>query len=160
MPVRSIHHIHNAAYVVVGDAGVEEVAHRVHENHPGRPPAERLNELFRNKPKVKTLFVRMSRYAAKTLRERLGIAMRTSGTDLRAPSDRIPGRIRPFDLRVQSHEISASRRSGSSGQNAEIDHQPPQSLQVVSTAAERPTTIRGRRVCPPARCKPGLIRST
>ncbi len=89
--------------VVVGHSLVEQVAHRVDENHLGLRPPQRLGKLLGDELEVEPLLVRMPRHAPEPLGERLGVTMRTPGTDLRAAPDRVPGGVGPFDLGVQAH---------------------------------------------------------
>ena len=50
MPVRFHHDASDAFNVIVWNVFVEKVAHRVHEDHAGRSPRERVEELFGNEP--------------------------------------------------------------------------------------------------------------
>ena len=61
--------------VLVGNVLVEEVAHRVDEDHPRPPPAERLLEPLGPEPEVEALLVGVARHAAEPLGERLGVAV-------------------------------------------------------------------------------------
>src|ERR1035437_10916876 len=45
----------------------------------------------------------MVRDSAKTLSERLSVAMGTAGRDLGAASDRVPARVGPFDVAAVTH---------------------------------------------------------
>ena len=68
-----------------------------------RPPSKRLRQLLRPQPQIKPLFIRMPLNPAKPLRKRFGIAVLASRADLDAAADGIPGRISPFDWRVDRH---------------------------------------------------------
>jgi hypothetical protein len=58
-------------------------------------------------PKIETLLVRMTFNAPKALRKSFRIAVLATRTDLRAASDRIPRRIRPFNRRIRAHHSPA-----------------------------------------------------
>ena len=103
MPVCLIHDLCNPADVIIRNVFVEQIAHRIDEDHPGGPPAERLQELFRNEPKVESLLVRVARHSTKALCESFSVAMRAAGADLRASPHRIPGCVSPFDLGICGH---------------------------------------------------------
>ena len=55
-------------------------------------------ELLRNQTKVKALLKGMARYATEPFSEPFGVAVLTAGTNLSAAANRIPSRVRPFDL--------------------------------------------------------------
>ena len=103
VPVRSLHDVADGLDVVVGHVLVEEVAHRVDEDHFRRLPPQRLRQLFRHEPEVKSLLVRMPGHAPEPLGERLGVAVVAAGRDLGAAADGIPRRVGPFDLGVLAH---------------------------------------------------------
>ena len=63
---------------------MKEIAHRVDEDHPGRPPLERLGQLFRNKAEIEALLIRMAGNATKVLGEGFRVAMGAAGTGLGA----------------------------------------------------------------------------
>ena len=94
---------HDPLDVVVGNVLVEQVAHRVDEDHLRRAPPQRLRELLRDEPQIEALLVRMAWHAAEPLGERLGVAVLAAGADLRAAADRVPRRVGPLDFRVLSH---------------------------------------------------------
>ena len=48
----------------------------------------------------------MAGHAAKSLGERLGVAVRTARADFGAAADGIPRRVGPFDLGVGAHSVS------------------------------------------------------
>lgn len=67
---------------------------------------QRLRQAVRPKREIKSVFERMSRHAAKPLREALRVTEVASARDLRATRDRVPGRVRPFNLRRRSHRLT------------------------------------------------------
>ena len=79
------------------DLLVEEVAHRVHKDHPGALPRERLQEALRSERQVEASLERVPGYAAKSLREPSGVAIVAASADFRAAGHRVPRRVRPLD---------------------------------------------------------------
>ena len=61
---------------VVGDVAVEQVAHRVDEDHLRPRPAERLGELAGDEAEVEPLLVGVARHPPEPLGEGLGVAVR------------------------------------------------------------------------------------
>ena len=106
MPVGLPHDSGDLQNVAIGNGLVEEIAHRIDEDLSGAFPAKGLRKFLRNQPNVESLFEGMSRNTSKTLCKSLRIAVLTSGADLRAASDRIPRRIRPFDLGMFAHDYA------------------------------------------------------
>src|SRR5262245_11743728 len=91
---------HNSGHlldVLVGNSVMEQVTHRVHEDHFRRRPSEWLSEFFRYDAEVEALLVRMSGHSTEAFGKRLGVAVKTARTDLRATPHRVPGRVGPFD---------------------------------------------------------------
>jgi hypothetical protein len=93
--------------VFVRDAFVKKVAHRVHENHLRLGPADRVPKLLGYEPQIESKFEWMAGHTAKPFRERLGVAMRAAGANLRAASHRIPRCIRPLDFGIVTHAQSS-----------------------------------------------------
>ena len=89
---------HGVEYLV--DVLVEEVAHRVHENHPRLLPKHRLPQPRRPKRQIEALLIGVPRNAAPTFCEALGIAIVASRTNFGAARHRVPRRVRPFDVRL------------------------------------------------------------
>ena len=81
------------------DVLVEEVAHRVHEDHPWLFPGHRLLQPRRPERQVEALFVGVPRNAAPALRETFRVAVVTARTEFGAARDRVPRRVRPLDVR-------------------------------------------------------------
>jgi hypothetical protein len=79
---------------------MEEVAHRVHEDHPRARPLQRLLQPLRPQLQLKPLLVRMPWDAAPALGERLCIAMSAARRDLVATRHWVPGRLCPLDCAV------------------------------------------------------------
>ena len=103
MPTRVPHDPRDPEDVLVGHGLMKEVAHRVDEDHPGRPPLERLLQLVRNQPDVEAKLEGMPGHATEALRERLRVAVLAPGADLRATADGVPGRVGPLDLGFVAH---------------------------------------------------------
>ena len=98
MPGGVLHDCRDHLYVFVWYLFVKEITHRIHEDHPRLAPANRVEQFFGNQPNIETLFVGMTRNAAKALSEDFCIAMRTAWTELAAASYWIPSSVGPFDL--------------------------------------------------------------
>jgi len=86
----------------LGDSLVEEVAHRVDEDHPRARPLQRLLQSLWPELQRKTLLVRMPRDATPALGERLCITVRAARRDLVAARHWIPGRLSPLNCAVIS----------------------------------------------------------
>lgn len=106
MPVGLQHHGSDRCNIGVRNALVKQIAHGIHEDHARRSPAQGFIQLLGDEPKVEPLLERMTGDAAKAFCERFGVTVGTSGANLRAASNGIPGRIRPLDLRVVTHRMS------------------------------------------------------
>ena len=98
MPVRRQHHAADLINVLVRHAFVEEVAHRIDENLLWLRPADGVAELLRYQAEVETEFKWMAGHAAEAFRERLSVAMETTGTDFAATAHWVPCCIRPLNL--------------------------------------------------------------
>ena len=103
MPLGAAHHVEDVLHKLVGDVLVEQVAHRVHEDHPRPLPTQRLVEPFRPEPKVESLLVGVTRDTAPSLGECFGVAVGAARRDLVAACDRVPGGLGPFDRTSVSH---------------------------------------------------------
>ena len=100
MPVRRHHDLRDSAHVLIRDAWLEQIAHRVDEHELGRAPGERLGQFFGDEAQVEALLVGMALHAAKAFGKRLGVAVLASGADLGAAADGVPGGVGPFDVGV------------------------------------------------------------
>jgi hypothetical protein len=98
MPVRLLHRIEHLVDELTVDVLVEQVAHRVHEDHPRLLPERGLFQSRRPERQVESLLVGMSWNAPPTLSEAFGVAVVTARTDLGAARHRVPRRIRPFNV--------------------------------------------------------------
>ena len=97
VPVRHFHGAPHLTDEVIGHVLVERVTHADGKDAPRGFPLERQAETFRPQSQVKPLREVMARDPAEALRECQCIAMVAAGGHLGTSSDRIPGRIRPFD---------------------------------------------------------------
>jgi len=95
--LRAGHHVEHLGDVLIGDVLVEEVAHRVDEHDARAAPAQRHLQALRPQAQVEALLVGVARHTAPALGERLGVAMRASGRDLRASRHRVPRGLGPLD---------------------------------------------------------------
>ncbi len=100
VPVRMFHGVEHLVDVCALDVLVEEVAHRVHENHPRLLPKHWLPQPRRPKRQIEALLIGVPRNAAPTFCETLGLAIVASRTDFGAARHRVPRRVRPFDVRL------------------------------------------------------------
>lgn len=67
MPVRPLHRVKDMINKMAGYLLLKQIAHRVHENHPGASPEQRLVQPLRTQGQVKAGFKRVARNAAKAL---------------------------------------------------------------------------------------------
>src|SRR5437763_2432783 len=103
MPVRADHDFGHLADILVRHTRMKKIAHGVDENHPAGAPFQGFSQFFGHQTQIKSALVWMSGNAAKALGECLGVAMRASGTDLRAPANRVPGCVSPLYFRIVRH---------------------------------------------------------
>lgn len=103
MPIRSRHHTRHLDDVFVGNVLVKQVAHGVHENHPGRSPTQWIAELFQHDAQIKAKLKWMAGNAAPTFGKRLGVTVLAAGANLGTATNWIPCRIRPLDFRFVAH---------------------------------------------------------
>ncbi|CAD5253920.1 hypothetical protein BOSE21B_100047 [Bosea sp. 21B] len=103
MPIRQFHGVEHFRDETVRHILVEQVGHRVHEDHLRLPPTEWLLQAFGPERQIESVFERVSRHAAKALREPFRVAVIAAGTDLRAPGDRVPRSVGPLDRCVLRH---------------------------------------------------------
>src|SRR5580658_433071 len=68
VPVGPLHGVEHGLDVRLRDILVKQIAHRVHENHPGPLPLERLLQPFRPQSEVEAGLERMAGHAAKAWR--------------------------------------------------------------------------------------------
>jgi hypothetical protein len=79
---------------------MEEVAHRVHEDHSWARPLQRLLQPLWPQLECKALLVGVPWDAAPALGERLGVTVRAARRDLVAARHRVPGRLSPLNRAV------------------------------------------------------------
>src|ERR1700684_1604514 len=108
MPVGLSHDLEDPLDIGVRNALVEEVAHRVDEDHPRTRPLQWLLQPLRPELELKALLVGVSRDAPPALGECLGVAVRAPGRDLVAARYRVPGRLSPLDRALVSHHRARS----------------------------------------------------
>ena len=82
---------------------LKKVAHAVYEYGSRPGPGDGLKQLMWGEPRVESLFVWVAANTPEALGKRLSVAMLTAWADFLATADGIPGRVRPFDLRVRTH---------------------------------------------------------
>ena len=103
MPVSLLHGIEYLVDECAVDVLMEEVAHRVHEDHARLFPKYGLLQSRRPECQVKTLLVGVSDNPAPALCEALGVAVVTTRTYLGAARHRVPGCVGPFDFGFLGH---------------------------------------------------------
>src|SRR5579864_5717917 len=103
VPVRLFHGVENAIDELEGDFLVEEIAHRIDEDHLWFAPPQRLIQPLWTKLEVEAIFKGVSGDPAEPLREALGVAVIAASADFRATRHRVPRRVGPFDLRSRCH---------------------------------------------------------
>src|SRR5438874_1535460 len=100
------HHIEDLRHVVVPDAFVEEVAHRVEEDDTRLLPLKRVVQPVPPKTKVKALLVGVARDASESFSERLRVAVGAASRHLVAARYGIPCGLSPFDCAGACHFCS------------------------------------------------------
>src|SRR5881409_2530433 len=90
IPSREMHGGNYPRNVRQRNALVEQIAHRVDEDHPRFAPTKRLSELLGNKPQIKTVLEWMLLHPTKPLSKPLGVAVLAARTDFRATANGIP----------------------------------------------------------------------
>src|ERR1700722_4471745 len=101
--VRPAHHIKDPLDVVQRHVLVEEITHRVHEDHPWTRPSHRLLQTLRPEAQVEPLLVRVAWNPAPSLGKRLGIAVGTAWRHRVTARDRVPCRLGPLNRAVIRH---------------------------------------------------------
>src|SRR5262249_4051603 len=100
--------LHCAEYAInkfARDGFLEEIAHRVDEDHAGSTPREGLAQSVRPKYKIKPVFKRVGRYTAKTFSESCSIAVVASSGNLGAAGHGMPSGVSPFDSAIVRHDV-------------------------------------------------------
>lgn len=98
VPRTSCHDLRHLFDVIVGNADMEQVAHRVYEDALGLGEPERFAELFGNQSEVESLFKGTPRNAPEPFRKSLGVAVGAAGADFGAAPHRVPSCVRPLNL--------------------------------------------------------------
>src|SRR5712691_6987657 len=98
MPVCKPHRRSHLLDIRKRHAFVEQITHRVDEYHLRLAPAQGFTKLLRNETQIEAFLEGMSFYSAETLGEPFRVAMLTTGTDLRAAANRVPGCVGPLDF--------------------------------------------------------------
>ncbi len=103
MPRRFRHDLENADHVLLGDIGVEQIAHRVDENSSRPAPGEWLFQALRPKRQVEALRVWVTWNTTPAFSKGLRVAMVTTWAHLGAPRHGVPGGGRPLNA-ATAHE--------------------------------------------------------
>src|SRR5690349_17564610 len=103
MPVSRLHSIKNMINEFARYCLMEQIAHRVDENHSGLPPTNWLTQALRTKGEVKTGGEWVVPHVAKSLCEPLSIAVVAPTANFGATGYRVPRRVRPLDGARASH---------------------------------------------------------
>ena len=85
---------------------VKKIAHRIHKNRAGLPPAKRYFESVGMKCYFEAVSVVGASGGLQTQRHAFGIAVFTARADFRTTGNGIPRRFSPFDFRVLRHIVS------------------------------------------------------
>jgi hypothetical protein len=109
MPVRALHRGEHALDKRLGHVLVKEIAHAVHENPPRPSPPKRQLEQVGMLRKGKRARVTGIAHRLQSASEAFRVTVLAPGADLRATSDRIPGRVGPFDACRRAHRVASSR---------------------------------------------------
>ena len=103
VPVRALHRVEYAMDELDGNIFMEKITHRIDEDELWVPPARRVLKSFGTQRQIKASLESMSLDIAKAFGKALGIAVVTTGTDLRATGDRVPGAVGPLDSAFVRH---------------------------------------------------------
>ena len=117
MPIRRLHRVEDPVDKLAVYTFVEQVAHRVDEYHTRLLPLRRLRQTRRPQAQIETLFIGMSFNSAPPLGKPLCVAVVAAWSNLRAAGHRVPGSVRPLDVRCLSHvraRLNRRRRSNDS----------------------------------------------
>ena len=104
MPIRRFHRIKDTVDEAFRDLLVEEVTHRIDEDHPWPLPAERLPNALGAQCEIKAIFKGMPGDPAPAFSKALGVTIVAAAGDLRASGDRIPRCISPFNCASVRHD--------------------------------------------------------
>jgi hypothetical protein len=108
VPMGLSHDLEDLLEVGVRNTLVEEVAHRVDEDHSRPRPLQWLLQPLRPELQREALLVGVSRDPAPALGERLRVAVRAARRNLVATRHRVPGRLSPLDRALVSHHRARS----------------------------------------------------
>jgi len=107
MPGGPVHHLKSPQDEVQGNLRVEEVAHRVHEDHLGLTPGERLvQDPLMNRQPEPVRIVRLA-HRLEPASHPLRIAIPTPRAHLGAPGQRVPGGLGPLDGGIDGHFVTS-----------------------------------------------------
>jgi hypothetical protein len=108
VPVGVFHRVENPRHITRGDILVEQVTHRIYEDHPRLLPFKRLRKAFGPQNEIKAVFERMPRHPPEALRKSLSITIVAAGAYFRAPGYWIPGRVCPLDCALVRHDLPSA----------------------------------------------------
>src|SRR5215472_103157 len=108
VPICPFHCVKDRCYVRSGDPLVKKIAHGIYKNHPRTFPGEWLQKPLRPKRQIEASFKWVPQHSAESFGKSRGVTIVTSGADLCAPRDWVPGCVCPFDCAVFRHPYSAS----------------------------------------------------
>ena len=89
---------------------MEEVAHRVHKNHPRTLPVKRQFHHVRLQRNLEAVAIAFLSHGAKAFGHSLRVTMGTPRADLRTAGDRVPSRLGPLDGRGLCHSVLLTAR--------------------------------------------------
>ena len=99
----ALHRIENPIDKCDRHLSVKQIPHPVHKNHSWTPPTRGLRQSGLHAASSRNRARTGARDTAEPLCETLGVTVIAPRPNLRASSDRIPGRIGPFDRAVVRH---------------------------------------------------------
>ena len=103
MPVCRFHRVEHAVDEFHRNALVEQIAHRIHEDHARSFPREWLGEAFGTERDIEPTSEWMTGHAAEALGEPFGVTMIAAPRDLGAARHGVPGGVGPLDPGFIAH---------------------------------------------------------
>ena len=111
VPIRRFHRFEDPVHKSPVYALMEQVAHRIDEDHTWFLPPRWLRETRRPQAQVEPLLVGVALDSTPPLGEPLRVAVVAPRSDLRAAGHGVPSRVRPLDGRCLCHLGSPGSRS-------------------------------------------------
>lgn len=96
VPIGTVHNIENLLYITMWDLFMKQIAHRIDKYHLRLLPAERHRQHVRMQRDLESMPIIRLIHCTQATCHPFGIAVFTTGADLRAARYGIPGAFGPF----------------------------------------------------------------